>query len=140
MLLSPRSFWMKVNGSFYPPSSSGVGTLPTRPDKPSPRRTRRSGTPTRPFERNSRRCWSFQSRTCERERLPLDEACTAVRLCLKGEDPPVPENLAAPAEPRSWAQGRCLARMPDALAAPDRGRQEVRQRIDDHQVAALALV
>src|SRR5215470_8860472 len=42
MLLSPRSFRMKVNGSFYPPSSSGVGTLPTRPDKPSPRRTLRS--------------------------------------------------------------------------------------------------
>ena len=39
MLLSPRSFRMKVNGSFYPPSSSGVGTFPTRPDKPWPRRT-----------------------------------------------------------------------------------------------------
>src|SRR5262245_7540421 len=47
MLLSPRSFRMKVNGSFYPPSSSGVGTLPTRPGKPSPQRTRRSDTPTR---------------------------------------------------------------------------------------------
>src|SRR5262249_47921743 len=46
MLWSPRSFRMKVNGSFYPPSSSGVGTLPTRPDKPSPRRTLRSDTPT----------------------------------------------------------------------------------------------
>src|SRR5262249_13602506 len=45
MLLSPRSFRMKVNGSFYPPSSSGVGTLPTRPDKPLPRRTRRFDTP-----------------------------------------------------------------------------------------------
>src|SRR5262245_45959350 len=47
MLLSPRSFRMKVNGSFYPPSSSGVGTLPTRPDKPSPRRTLRSIRPKR---------------------------------------------------------------------------------------------
>src|SRR3954464_8230053 len=50
MLLSPRSFRTKVNGSFYPPSSSGVGTPPTRPDKPSPRRTLRSDTPEhRPF-------------------------------------------------------------------------------------------
>ena len=39
MLLSPQSFRTKVSGSFYPPSSSGVGTLPTRPDKPLPRRT-----------------------------------------------------------------------------------------------------
>src|SRR5580704_6125895 len=45
MLLPPRSFRMKVNGSFYPPSSSGVGTLPTRLDKPFPRRTLRSDTP-----------------------------------------------------------------------------------------------
>src|SRR5262245_56527562 len=45
MLLSPRFFRSKVNGSFYPPSSSGVGTFPTRPDKPSPRRTLRSDTP-----------------------------------------------------------------------------------------------
>src|SRR5215510_13972400 len=45
MLLSPRSFRRKVNGSFYPPSSSGVGTLPTRPDKPSPRRTLRFDKP-----------------------------------------------------------------------------------------------
>jgi len=42
MLLSPRSFRRKVNGSFDPPSSSGVGTLPTGPDKPWPRRTLRS--------------------------------------------------------------------------------------------------
>ncbi len=47
MLLSSRSFRMKVNGSFYPPSSRRVGTLPTRPDKPSPRRTLRSRPPTR---------------------------------------------------------------------------------------------
>src|SRR5262245_36728701 len=39
MLLSPQSFRTKVSGLFYPPSSSGVGTLPTRPDKPWPRRT-----------------------------------------------------------------------------------------------------
>ena len=39
MLLSPQSFRTKVSGSFYPPSSSGVRTLPTRPDKPLPRRT-----------------------------------------------------------------------------------------------------
>ena len=39
MLLSPQSFRTKVSGSFYPPSSSGVGTLPTTPDKPLPRRT-----------------------------------------------------------------------------------------------------
>ena len=39
MLLSPQSFRTKVSGSFYPPSSSGVETLPTRPDKPLPRRT-----------------------------------------------------------------------------------------------------
>src|SRR6516225_3326342 len=39
MLLSPQSFRTKVSGSFDPPSSSGVGTLPTRPDKPWPRRT-----------------------------------------------------------------------------------------------------
>src|SRR5215467_8802437 len=48
MLLSPHSFRMKVNGSFYPPSSSGVGTFPTRPDKPLPRRTLRSNGSARP--------------------------------------------------------------------------------------------
>src|SRR4051794_1547686 len=41
----PSFFRMKVNGSFYPPSSSGVGTSPTRPDNPSPRRTLQSNTP-----------------------------------------------------------------------------------------------
>src|SRR6516165_9165544 len=47
MLLSPQSFRSKVSGSFDPPSSSGVGALPTRPDKPLPRRTHSSITPKR---------------------------------------------------------------------------------------------
>ena len=55
MLLSPQSFRTKVSGSFYPPSSSGVRTLPTRPDKPLPRRTAPVRRHRRAFERSPTR-------------------------------------------------------------------------------------
>jgi hypothetical protein len=62
MLLSPRSFRSKVSGSFYPPSSSGVGALPTRPHKPLPRRTPSSDRPTRPGSSFAARCLLYACR------------------------------------------------------------------------------
>jgi hypothetical protein len=88
MLLSPRSFRRKVNGSFYPPSSSGVGTLPTRPDKPLPRRTRRSDTPPSAMAscfiaaRQVKRCSPFfaseRLSSSGRERVPADRRARSV--------------------------------------------------------------
>src|SRR5215471_16588302 len=76
MLLSPQSFRTKVSGSFYPPSSSGVGTLPTRPDTPSPRRTLRSGTPTQVVEWNDSRGSYLRSRASEADKLQTPSATT----------------------------------------------------------------
>ena len=73
MLLSPQSFRTKVSGSFYPPSSSGVRTLPTRPDKPLPRRTA--------SVRRHRSTFGRKRRTrppATKDRTPARTECTAV--------------------------------------------------------------
>src|SRR5690348_10034921 len=100
MLLSPRSFRMKVNGSFYPPSSSGVGTFPTRPDKPSPRRTLRSEPPT------------------EVSVVVLGAQVTSTELCGVGGWPPAAGALAVVAVD----QGRERARLRDGHERLERQR------------------
>src|SRR5262249_2370171 len=62
MLLSPRSFRSKVNGSFYPPSSSGVGR--SRQDQTNLRHSARCGPPHEccKLKRNLLKCLHLEDR------------------------------------------------------------------------------